>query len=188
MKTFTMLTIAGTLACAAPALADDTTPTTPVPSTSTPTAQEQCRTERTAMTAKVFADTYGTNANKSNAFGKCVSKRAAKTEAAASTAKTNAAKECKAEETADAAAFTKKYGTGKKGANAYGKCVSGKAKAKTTEAVKTEVKTDVNAAKSCKADRKADATAFAAKWGKARNAFGKCVSATAKAKSETATS
>jgi hypothetical protein len=181
MRTFTMLTVAGTLACAAPAIADDTTSTTPAPSTTTPTAQEQCRTERTAMTAKVFGDTYGTNAGKSNAFGKCVSKRAAKTETAAAAAKTNAAKECKAEETADTAAFTAKYGTGKKGANAYGKCVSGKAKAKTAATVKTEVKADVNAAKSCKAARKADAAAFATKWGKARNAFGKCVAATAKA-------
>ncbi len=175
MKTLTMLTVAGTLVYAAPAVAQTATPTT------TPSASEQCRAERTAMTAKTFADTYGTNANKSNAFGKCVSKRSAKTEAAATTAKSNAAKDCKAEQTADAAAFKAKYGSGKNGANAYGKCVSGKAKAKTTEAVKDEVKTDVNAAKTCKAARKADATAFAAKWGKARNAFGKCVSATAKA-------
>ena len=36
-------------------------------------AQKQCRAERTAMGTQVFKDTYGTNKNKSNAFGKCVS-------------------------------------------------------------------------------------------------------------------
>jgi hypothetical protein len=34
----------------------------------------QCRAERTAMGEANFKSTYGTNANKSNAFGKCVSK------------------------------------------------------------------------------------------------------------------
>jgi hypothetical protein len=47
--------------------------------------------------------------------------------------------------------------------------------------VKSEVKADVNAAESCRAARKADADAFAEKYGSKRNAFGKCVSRTAKA-------
>jgi len=99
------------------------------------------------------------------------------------TDKQNASQECKAEQSADPAAFKAKYGTGKKGANAHGKCVSQKAKAKTAAAVRHEVKADVSAAKSCKAERKADPAAFAAKYGtnkNKRNAFGKCVSKQAK--------
>jgi hypothetical protein len=185
MTTITKLTIPAlaAMAFAVPALAEDPAPTT----TDTPTAQEQCRTERDQMGKATFAQTYGTNANKANAFGKCVSKRDAATEEASTEAKTNAAKECKAEREADAAAFDAKYGTGKKKANAYGKCVSGKAKAKTTETVEEQVDADVTAAKTCKAERKADAAAFKAKYGTNKNksnAFGKCVSAQAEAQQD----
>lgn len=178
MKTFTMLTIAGTLVCAAPALADSSAPAS---TTSTPSPQQLCRSERTATGASTFAQTYGTNANRSNAFGKCVSKRAKQTSADAAAAKTSASAACKAEQGADAAAFTKKYGSGKKGANAFGKCVSGQAKAATAAAVKADTTANVSAAKTCKAQSKADAAAFKAKWGAGKNAFGKCVSSTAKA-------
>jgi hypothetical protein len=174
----------GALAFAVPAVAEETTTTT---APSTPTAQAQCRTERDAMGKTVFAQTYGTNKNKANAFGKCVSKRNAATEKAAEEAHTNASKECTAEETADPAAFTAKYGTGKKGSNAHGKCVSGKAKAETTETVDEQVDADVSAAKTCKAERKADPAAFKAKYGTNKNksnAFGKCVSAGAKAQQD----
>jgi hypothetical protein len=184
MKTLTTLTLMGVLALSAPALADDAS-TDPAPTT--PSAQKQCRTERTAMGVELFRQTYGTNKNKRNAFGKCVSKRTNATEDAATEAKQNASQECKAEETADPAAFAAKYGTGKKGANAHGKCVSQKAKAKKAEIVRDEVKADVNAAKSCKAERKADPQAFADKYGtnaNKRNAFGKCVSKTAKAQQD----
>jgi hypothetical protein len=128
--------------------------------------------------------TYGTNKTKRNAFGKCVAKRSHATTEAAKDARQNASKQCSAEEAADAAAFTAKYGTGKHGANAHGKCVSQKAKAKTADAVDHAVKADVNAAKACKAERKADPAAFAAKYGTSknkRNAFGRCVSKQAKA-------
>lgn len=178
MKTLTVLSMTGALVCAAPAVAQETAPTT------TPSASQQCKTERTQMGKETFAKTFGTNANRSNAFGKCVSKRAAKTESAEKAAKTNAAEQCKAERTANEAAFKAKYGTGKNGNNAFGKCVSTTAKAKTAKQVKTEVADDVSASKSCKSARKADAAAFAAKFGKARNAFGKCVSTTAKAKAD----
>ena len=39
-------------------------------------AEQQCRAQRTGMGAAAFNALYGTNANKSNAFGKCVSKLA----------------------------------------------------------------------------------------------------------------
>ena len=86
---------------------------------------------------------------KKNAYGKCVSQTAKKTAtedaAQAKEAKSNAAKECKAE--------------GLKGRE-YGKCVSTKAKAKKAAADKEdEAQEDdrINAAKSCKAAKKADA-------------------------------
>jgi hypothetical protein len=171
-----------TLALAVPAMAEDTT--TPA---SVPTAEQQCRTERDQMGKATFAQTYGTNKTRSNAFGKSVSKRTAKTEAAAEEAHTNASKQCDAEEAADPAAFKAKYGTGKNGSNAHGKCVSGKAKAETAATVEEQTDADVSAAKSCKAERKADPAAFKAKYGtnaNKSNAFGKCVSAQAKAQND----
>jgi hypothetical protein len=141
-------------------------------------ASHACKAERAAVGVATFNLTYGTNKNRRNALGKCISKHT-KTERAN---QSNAAKDCKAEQ-ADAnfaaahgdKSFDQFYATNKKGTNGYGKCVSGKAKA----ASNADVKADVNAAKQCKKDRK-DAAAFAAKWGTKRNAFGKCVSATAK--------
>ena len=177
MKIILMLSVAGSLAVAVPALADNSTVAT------IPSAQHQCRTEQNQMGQTAFKALYATNANKSNAFGKCVSKRAAATKQAATVAKSNASKQCTAEEQADSAAFAEKYGTGKNGANAHGKCVSQKAKAETAETVKDEVKADVSAAKACKTERKADPAAFREKYGtnkNKRNAFGKCVSKQAK--------
>jgi len=181
MKTLTTLSLIGALALSATAFADDSTPS---PSASTPSAAEQCRTERSAMGIELFRLTYGTNENKRNAFGKCVSKSKHATSNAAEQAKQNASKECTAEEKTDPAAFTDKYGTGRHGANAHGKCVSQKAKSKTAKAVDDAVEADVNAAKACRSERKADPSAFTEKYGSnknKRNAFGKCVSQQAKA-------
>ena len=143
-------------------------------------ASAACKAERAKMGTATFKQTYGTNKTRSNALGKCISKHT-KTETAN---QASAAKDCKAEQ-ADAnfaaahggKTFDQFYGTGKKGANAYGKCVSGKSKAES----KADVKTNVNAAKTCKALRKNDNATFVSKYGSKRNAFGKCVSATAKA-------
>ena len=175
MKKIAILSIAGAVAFAVPALADGS-------STTTPSAQKQCRTERSNMGRALFAATYGTNADRSNAFGKCVSKRARATQQAEETAHANAAKECSTERAADPAAFKTKYGSNGSGANAFGKCVSQKASSKAKKEISTEVQADVNAAKSCKAERAADKSAFAEKYGTGRNAFGKCVSQTAKAR------
>ena len=177
MKTLTTLSLIGALALSTTAFADGSTPTTP-------SASKQCRTERSAMGLELFRMTYGTNTTKRNAFGKCVSKRTHATTEVVKEAKQNASKECTAEETADPAAFTKKYGTGKRGANAHGKCVSQKAKSEAPKAVDDQVEADVNAAKACKIERKADPAAFKQKYGtnqSKRNAFGKCVSKLAKA-------
>jgi hypothetical protein len=102
-------------------------------------AAKECKAERTAD-PEGFATTYGTNGNKRNAFGKCVSKKAKAKERAADEQDAeeaaefkNAAKECDAERTADAAAFADKYGTNENDRNAFGKCVSSKASENETE-------------------------------------------------------
>lgn len=132
-------------------------------------------------------------------LGACVSKQNANAESE----KTNAAKTCKAEmadasfsASHDGKSFAAYYGTSGKGndnakgnGNAFGKCVSQHASQETAAQQGAEVK----AAKTCKAELKLTPEQFAAKYpGKtfatkygtnrnARNAFGKCVSALAKA-------
>jgi hypothetical protein len=142
----------------------------------TPSAEKQCRDQRTAMGVALFKATYGTNHNKSNAFGKCVSKTTKTLDQNATEAKSS----CKTEQAADPAAFKDKYGTNKNKSNAYGKCVSALAKASD----QADQSATVNAAKQCKAERALDPAAFKAKYGTNKNkanAFGKCVSAKAKA-------
>ena len=102
------------------------------PPAGSPSAQspaQRCAAERTQMGTPAFKQLYGTNANRANAFGKCVSGKA---EAASDTQErstVNAAKTCRAEQTQDAAAFKSKYGTNANKSNAFGKCVSAHAKA-----------------------------------------------------------
>jgi hypothetical protein len=153
-------------------------------------AAKECRAERgaTSATKEAFRLKYGTNKNGKNAFGKCVSRRAKSEENQRENALTNAAKACKAERDQDAAAFKEKYGTNKNKSNAYGKCVSQKAKelkAAADAADKKKAEARKNAAKECATERKADPAAFKQKYGTNRNkknAFGKCVSQLAKAK------
>jgi hypothetical protein len=92
-------------------------------------AAKKCKAER-AANPEAFKTTYGTNANKANAFGKCVSSKVKKAEeqAEAQEARENAAKKCKAERAANPEAFKTTYGTNANKANAFGKCVSGKVK------------------------------------------------------------
>jgi hypothetical protein len=98
-------------------------------------AAKECRAERgtTDAAREAFKSKYKN-------FGQCVSKKAKEEAAERKAARTNAAKECKAER-ADAnfaathggKTFEQFYGTNKNGKNAYGKCVSGKAKQKKAE-------------------------------------------------------
>jgi hypothetical protein len=134
-------------------------------------AVKQCASERSAMGVSAFKLLYGTNADRSNAFGKCVSKLAQQNEQNRS----NAAAQCRSERSADSAAFATKYGTGRNHANAFGNCVAAKAKA---AAAAQQQATD-NAAKACWRERQADPAAFKVKYGtnaNKSNAFGKCVS------------
>jgi hypothetical protein len=141
-------------------------------------AARDCAALRTSMGTAAFGQAYGTNADRSNAFGKCV----AKWTQVEQQARQNGSAACAAErgDAAFAAAhggktFAQFYGTGKSGANAFGRCVSQKAKAKAKE----ERADATNAARTCKAELKSlGATAFKAKYGTnaaKSNAFGKCV-------------
>jgi hypothetical protein len=156
-------------------------------------ATAQCRSERgsTAATREAFEAHYGTNQNKSNAFGKCVSAKSREEAQERQDAEGSAAKTCRTEQgTTDAAraAFEQKYGTGKNKKNAFGKCVSQAAKAVKTQADEQDANETTDrksAAKTCDQERgstSASKEAFAAKYGTGKtksNAFGKCVSATA---------
>jgi len=109
--------------------------------------------------------------------------------------KVNASQECRAAQEGDPEGFAELWGTntpkGEKskgtGKNAFGKCVSATVKDEITDGVEDTV----NAARTCHDARKADPDDFAGQWGTntpkgekskgaKRNAFGKCVSATAK--------
>ena len=72
-KSLILASVLGALAVPGAAQASDT-PT----SGDVANASQECRTERgtTSATRGAFAARYGTNANKRNAFGKCVSKKA----------------------------------------------------------------------------------------------------------------
>ena len=159
-------------------------------------AQRECRTEageRGTPQREAFNARYGTNRNKSNAFGKCVSSNTREEHAERHAAHTNAAKQCKAErETLGEQAFRAKYGGGR---NAYGKCVSTRAQANKQAADQKdaeETEARQNAAEQCDAERGETAesrAAFRAKYGTNRNksnAFGKCVSMHAKAQNDPA--
>ena len=133
-------------------------------------AQAACRAQRTALGTAVFNLTYvgKTNANRANAFGKCVSNAVKNAEAN----NTAAVSTCKTAQAADHAAFKAKYGS-------IGKCVSATASAadQATQAA------TIAAAKSCKTEQAAGLAAFTTKYGTGAsksNAFGKCVSSKVK--------
>lgn len=149
-------------------------------------ASRACRELRTTLGLALFRQSYGTvQSNRRNAFGKCVSRWAR----AEHQQRVSARAACSAEladatfpATHDGKTFAEYYGTGPKHRNAFGKCVSSKAKAASEEARQNTV----NAARQCKAERaQLGAGPFREKYGRNasdRNAFGKCVSQLAKAK------
>lgn len=81
-------------------------------------AAKYCKAVRASKGVDAFQTQYGTNKNKKNAYGKCVSSTAkAKAEKREDTAETKAASaECKKEQTADAAKFAQDYKN-------FGQCV-----------------------------------------------------------------
>jgi Flp pilus assembly protein TadD len=98
-------------------------------------AEKACKAERNSLGAEAFSKKYGTNHNKRNAFGKCVSGKS-KGKKDDQDAKDDddkddgaAAKACRAERASiGVEAFAKKHGTNHNLKNAFGKCVSGKSK------------------------------------------------------------
>jgi hypothetical protein len=131
---------------------------------------------------------------KFDTFKACVKQKAAEEAKEAQNAHASAVKDCKQDRADDPAGFADEWGSNDnahsehgQNRNAFGKCVSTKAKAK-------EHKADVqdqedaadfkNAAKDCDAERgdtDPSREAFNARWGENendKNAFGKCVSRT----------
>jgi hypothetical protein len=135
-------------------------------------ARAACKTEKHTMGTKLFKQTYGAKST-SKAMKACI----AKGEPAAEEEAKNAAKACKAERDAGEDAFAERWGTNENGKNAFGKCVSTLASAKTQE----EAEDRANAAKTCKALKRDEPDEFEATYGSRKNALGKCVSATARA-------
>lgn len=140
-----------------------------------------CVALRTRMTAAVFKQSFGTNANHSNAFGKCVAVVAR----AQSTDLVTAAEACLAEATDgafasahDGKSFQQFYGTNRDLSNAFGNCVLKKLQASNAKLTQALLK----ASKTCKALRRSDPSTFRQRYGSRPNAFAKCVSAQSKLK------
>jgi len=146
-------------------------------------AVQSCKTQQAQLGAATFKSTYG-----ANAYGKCVSKGVR----AAQATLQNASQQCTTEQADanfasghDGKTFDAFYGTPSKGkgggstSDAFGKCVSAKAKASSQQ----QTQRTVAAAKACKAELAASKTTFATTYGAKANAFGKCVSRKASAKS-----
>ena len=145
----------------------------------TPSAEElakaSCKTQKAELGTKVFKKAYN-----AKSVAKAVKACAGVTEDTAADELENAAKECKAEREADAETFAATYGVNENGKNAYGKCVSSKAK----EAVEEETDEVVTAAATCKTMKADDPATFESTYGTKKNAFGKCVSAHAEAQDD----
>lgn len=138
---------------------------------------QHCRALLGTMGEANFKSTYGTNASRSNAFGKCVS-RYVRTDNAN---RQNAAQRCRAERndpnfaaSHGGESFAEFYGTNRNNRNAFGRCVSSKARAATAH----QQANRLNAARTCRAEQRQDPAAFRRAHGTNRNdanAFGKCV-------------
>jgi hypothetical protein len=83
-------------------------------------AAKYCNSLRTSKGVEAFGTQYGTNANKKNAFGKCVAAaakaKAKKREATEDAAEAKAAAECKKQQAQDAAKFVQDHKN-------FGQCV-----------------------------------------------------------------
>ena len=93
-------------------------------------ASQACKAEQADPTFPVshggttFADFYGRNADKSDAFGNCVSTKAQAAAAARQAATLSASQTCKGERAANPAAFKTTYGKNRDRSDAFGRCVA----------------------------------------------------------------
>jgi hypothetical protein len=144
-------------------------------------ATTACKSEKSGMGTKTFKLTYASK-SAAKAMKACLAKAGVAAEANLK----NAAHACKTEAAAMGdEAFALKYeaaGTNHNGRNAHGKCVSAQAKAASVENTENRVA----AAESCKTMKQGDAAGFKTAFGEKKNAFGKCVSKTAKELAEQA--
>jgi hypothetical protein len=84
-------------------------------------AAKYCKAVRESKGVEAFASLFGTNMNKKNAYGKCVSKTAsAKAEKREDAAEAQAVADCKKQKAEDAAKFAETYKN-------LGQCVKAKA-------------------------------------------------------------
>jgi hypothetical protein len=137
-------------------------------------ASKVCKALRAQMGTELFRATYGTNHNRRNAHGKCVSKQRHGVKKLIN----QAVSECKAQLGANQSRNDR--GEDNSAKRALRECVKQKLNAGLNE--RREAFED--AAKSCDAERTADPAAFREKYGSnenRRNAFGKCVVKTVRA-------
>ena len=130
----------------------------------TKAASKECHDLRTAMGKENFKAQFGT-------FGKCVSAKAKEEAAERKAARQQARTECENQ--------------GLKGKELQA-CIKQQT-AENKAAADAQDQNKVNAARTCREEQKADPAAFKEKYGTNKtksNAFGKCVSATAKAKND----
>jgi hypothetical protein len=156
-------------------------------------AARECHALKKAMGTENFREAFGTNKNKHNAFGKCVSTKSREEAKERRAAKRKAKRQC--EEASESKAGGNGHGKGhaKSHGRAFRECVSEKTKENKKKADKKD-KEKVNAAKACKAEQ--DDPAFASGHGgksfdefygtnaNDQNSFGKCVSTKAHAKND----
>lgn len=131
-----------------------------------------CRALRTQLGASLFDLSYGKNKNDRNAFGKCVSATArlqAQNELSASATCATAQADPNFASTHGGQTFYQYYGTNADQSNAFGKCASSTASTASTG----HTHAVVQAARSCKAERRSDPTAFKSKYKR----FSACVKA-----------
>jgi hypothetical protein len=139
------------------------------------TALQADTTFAASHTGKTFDQFYGTGKSGKNAFGNCVSAHAKASSQAEQQGRLNPSRSCRAQRTANSAAFAQNYGKNANDRNAFGKCVS--------QVAGKQAQNELNAAGSCKADQTSNAATFASTYGTNENAFGKCVSTKASATS-----
>ena len=145
-------------------------------------AVNDCRILRSAppagMGLEAFRETYGTNANRMNAFGRCVRRMVAAEHAN----RHEAERECRAERGTtpeSRAAFREKYGS-------LGRCIRANRREESAE----DRERIMNAAETCREERGTtdeSRAAFNEEYGtneNDRNAFGKCVSRQARAQND----
>jgi hypothetical protein len=123
-------------------------------------ATTACKSERAQVGEATFLENYGS-------LGACKQSYRALAVGAAN----NAAKACKVERKKRPAMFRSKYGVGKKKRNAYGRCVSKKARG----ALEDTVATNVDAMTACTEYRDEDPAGFAGWYGEEADALATCV-------------